>query len=198
MGRTVDLPTLKTRQEKLIRRATNQELQIKAKLVAARIPFEFQAIIPPYIVDFVIPDKMLILELDGILHQTYYAKQYDAKRTRYLQKLGFAVIRIPNSDAKYWSASAINLCDDSTLYQLAVEKAHLRIAEPKVIKAAAEIEYRPCHLCGKPLQVKRSGKMQSHKTTGRFWCRGAGLTRKQARYNALRRVKKALGIRGRC
>ncbi|MFC4635263.1 endonuclease domain-containing protein [Dokdonia ponticola] len=49
-----------------------------------------------YIVDFYCPSEKLIIELDGEVHFNEEALVYDAKRTKDLEGLGFAVIRFEN------------------------------------------------------------------------------------------------------
>jgi very-short-patch-repair endonuclease len=49
-----------------------------------------------YIVDFYCASEKLIIELDGEVHNTAAAEEYDEKRTNYLNSLGFTVIRFEN------------------------------------------------------------------------------------------------------
>ncbi|MEP0264226.1 endonuclease domain-containing protein [Dokdonia sp.] len=49
-----------------------------------------------YIVDFYCPSEQLIIELDGEIHFNDTAQEYDAKRTKKLEELGFKVIRFEN------------------------------------------------------------------------------------------------------
>lgn len=58
----------------------------------SNISFRFQYKIGPYRVDFLIGDS-LILELDGPHHSQQ--KEYDEKRDKYLQDMGYKVLRIP-------------------------------------------------------------------------------------------------------
>lgn len=52
--------------------------------------FRRQHSIGKYIVDFYCPERKLIIELDGSQH---IDNPYDTERTRYLNKLGFKVLR---------------------------------------------------------------------------------------------------------
>jgi len=72
----------------LWRRLRNRELSGKK--------FRRQHEIGRYIADFVCTEAMLIIELDGGQH----AKQveYDGRRTRYLQAMGYRVLRFWNND----------------------------------------------------------------------------------------------------
>jgi 5-methyltetrahydrofolate--homocysteine methyltransferase len=55
--------------------------------------FRRQHIIGAYIADFVCLDKMLIIEVDGLIHQLPENKANDIERTEWLNKEGFTVIR---------------------------------------------------------------------------------------------------------
>ncbi len=58
-----------------------------------------------YIVDFICLEAKLIIELDGGQHSTQV--DYDAKRSRYLNKLGFKVLRFWNIDVLQNSDSVL-------------------------------------------------------------------------------------------
>ena len=58
--------------------------------------FRRQHIISTYIADFVCLDKMLIIEVDGLIHQLPENKTNDAERTDWLSKQGFTIIRFTN------------------------------------------------------------------------------------------------------
>lgn len=58
--------------------------------------FRRQHSIGNYIVDFYCPKEKLIIELDGEVHNNSKSQKYDQKRTKYLRKLGFTVIRFEN------------------------------------------------------------------------------------------------------
>ena len=57
-----------------------------------------QKIIGPYIVDFYIAEKKLVIELDGSQHYDIPGKQADGIRDRFLQEQGLTVLRYANSD----------------------------------------------------------------------------------------------------
>lgn len=56
--------------------------------------FRFQHSIGPYVADFACLEAMLIVEIDGGQHN----EERDAERTRFLEDLGFAVLRFWNND----------------------------------------------------------------------------------------------------
>jgi very-short-patch-repair endonuclease len=58
--------------------------------------FARQYIIGPYITDFICRDKKIILEVDGGQHSEAIA--YDTKRTQFLEKQGYKVIRVWNNE----------------------------------------------------------------------------------------------------
>lgn len=57
-----------------------------------------QKAIGPYIVDFYIAGKKLVIELDGSQHYSIPGKQADAVRDGYLREQGLTVLRYSNSD----------------------------------------------------------------------------------------------------
>ena len=58
------------------------------------IPFQFQYPIGPYIVDYLVKD-FLALELDGPLHEKEGQKAHDKRKDKYLNRMGYKVLRIP-------------------------------------------------------------------------------------------------------
>ncbi len=64
------------------------------------INFRRQHAIGNYIVDFVSIKKKLIIELDGSHHLEPQQQEYDAKRTRYLESVGYRVVRFWNGQVE--------------------------------------------------------------------------------------------------
>jgi very-short-patch-repair endonuclease len=58
--------------------------------------FRRQYSIDNYIVDFCCPSEKLIIELDGAPHGEYHRIQKDEIRDKYIENLGFTVIRFEN------------------------------------------------------------------------------------------------------
>ena len=58
--------------------------------------FRRQYSIDNYIVDFCCPSEKLIIELDGAPHGEYHRIQKDVNRDKYIESLGFTVIRFEN------------------------------------------------------------------------------------------------------
>jgi len=66
----------------------------KSKLEGRK--FRRQHSIGNYIVDFYCASERLIVELDGEVHLNATAEERDEKRTQYLEKLNYKVIRFEN------------------------------------------------------------------------------------------------------
>lgn len=62
------------------------------------LPFRRQYIIGNYIVDFVCRHLKLVIELDGGQHNLNDNILYDNERSKFLEKLGYRVIRFWNND----------------------------------------------------------------------------------------------------
>ena len=62
------------------------------------LKFRRQHVIAPYIVDFFCHELGLVIELDGGQHGIDDAVEYDAERTKFLEALGFNVVRFWNHD----------------------------------------------------------------------------------------------------
>lgn len=68
---------------------------LKAKQLDGK-RFTKQHSIGNYIVDFYCASEKLIIELDGEIHQNATAAEYDLERTKFLNSLGYRVIRFEN------------------------------------------------------------------------------------------------------
>ncbi|GJL93307.1 MAG: hypothetical protein DHS20C04_29660 [Hyphococcus sp.] len=53
----------------------------------------------PYIVDFAILSKRLVIEVDGAVHEFEANKQRDETRDRYLAANGWTVLRVSTNEA---------------------------------------------------------------------------------------------------
>ena len=63
-----------------------------------KFKFSRQEPIGPYIADFVCRAKKLIVEIDGVTHETAEELAHDAARTEFLVGQGYRVIRFRNED----------------------------------------------------------------------------------------------------
>ncbi len=79
---------------------TPAEKLLWEELRSSKTDFKFrrQHIISEFIVDFVCLSKMLVVEVDGSIHDQ--TAEYDEGRTEELNKLGFKVIRFQNSEVE--------------------------------------------------------------------------------------------------
>ncbi len=80
---------------------TKEELVMWQYLRAHRFlgyKFKRQVLIGDYIVDFLCPDKKLIIELDGGQHNEPNNIINDKKRTIYLENNGYTVLRFWNNE----------------------------------------------------------------------------------------------------
>ena len=62
------------------------------------LKFRRQHPVDNYIVDFLCPSKMLIIEIDGGQHSEPGAETADVQRTKALEAMGYQVIRFWNND----------------------------------------------------------------------------------------------------
>ena len=60
--------------------------------------FVRQKVIANYIVDFYCASAKLVIELDGSGHYTKEGIEYDNQRSKFLEKYGLSIIRIPNTE----------------------------------------------------------------------------------------------------
>ncbi|MET0371846.1 MAG: DUF559 domain-containing protein [Sphingobium sp.] len=92
-------PKLKQRAKAMRANPTPAEQKMWLALRANRFEdqqFTRQTIIAPYIVDFASKADRLIIEIDGDTHPA--EDRYDARRTEFLESLGYRVLRFGNND----------------------------------------------------------------------------------------------------
>lgn len=83
---------LAERSKNMLDSPTPIEVELSKKLDRIGVYYIRQHVISPYIVDFYIPGRNLIIEADGKIHLQH--KDYDAKRDKYLKSLGYRIIRL--------------------------------------------------------------------------------------------------------
>jgi very-short-patch-repair endonuclease len=89
------------RAKKLRENQTEAEMRLWGYLRAKRLQgwkFNRQVPVGSYIVDFLCEQAKLVVEVDGSTHGETHEVAYDAKRTAYLQTLGYRVLRCYNVD----------------------------------------------------------------------------------------------------
>lgn len=91
-------PNLKSRRQELRKNQTPQEDILWSKLKLSQLGFKFrrQHSIGGYVVDFYCSEKKLVIEIDGAQHADN--KEYDNKRTEYLNALDIKVLRFWNTE----------------------------------------------------------------------------------------------------
>ena len=87
---------LKKFQAGMKRKPTKHEKALAEILGSTGFLFKQQMILGFYILDFVIPDKMLAIEVDGSSHKGQ--KDYDIMRDDFIRKCGFSILHITNEE----------------------------------------------------------------------------------------------------
>jgi very-short-patch-repair endonuclease len=87
---------------------------LKEKKLGGR-KFRRQHGIGPFIVDFFCHSEKLIIELDGQVHFNAEAQEKDQRRTAYLNKKGFRIIRFENRLVFDLLSSVLNEIQDKFL-----------------------------------------------------------------------------------
>jgi len=83
----------------LRRRQTNAEVRLWSRVRNRQLDnLKFRRQVPcgPFIADFLCDEAILIVEVDGSQHDDQLGK--DARRTAYLESLGYVVMRVRNYD----------------------------------------------------------------------------------------------------
>ncbi len=73
------------------------------------VGFRRQVPVGRYIADFLAHSAKLIVEVDGAGHATPSARRADARRDRYLARLGYRVLRLPAAMVQNQLAQAVAL-----------------------------------------------------------------------------------------
>ncbi|MCW4460528.1 DUF559 domain-containing protein [Sphingomonas sp. BT-65] len=95
MLRRID-PELTRRARELRNNPTPTELAVWHRISRYRPAFTRQLVVAPFIIDLVCRSARLGIEFDGSQHRDM--AEADARRTRYLQRKGWRIIRLWNSD----------------------------------------------------------------------------------------------------
>lgn len=98
---------------------------LKGKKMAG-FKFRRQHIISDYIADFICLSEQLIIEVDGLYHQLPENQISDEQRTKYLNELGFEVMRFTNEQVLHTSDEVIN----SIVERL--KKRHFEFSDAKI------------------------------------------------------------------
>ncbi len=96
---TTNNPSLTPFAQRLRREMTPEEKHLWFDcLKKLPVTVQRQKVIGSYIVDFCCASRKLIIEVDGIQHQTEENKAYDKARDTYLTVHGYTVVRYKNKD----------------------------------------------------------------------------------------------------
>lgn len=111
-------PKTMNRAGKLRKELTPAERKLWARIRNDQlgVTFRRQHAVGKYIPDFCSPKAKLIIELDGSQHLEQ--EEYDEERTKYLEALGYKVIRFWNSDVMKNTGSVIQ----SIMYAIEEQK----------------------------------------------------------------------------
>jgi very-short-patch-repair endonuclease len=98
MKRIHNINDLRLARRNLRKQSTPEEYLLWSQLRDRQLGYKFrrQHSIGPYIVDFYCPTHRLIVEIDGNQHYQDEDKLYDVERTKFLNDLGYIVIRFNN------------------------------------------------------------------------------------------------------
>jgi len=96
---------LKSFKQEMTRKQTYSERLFERRLIGNKIDYKKQLILGFYILDFVIPSKMISVEVDGGYHNNQKIK--DMMRDNFINKCGYTVIRINNDDVGLFNMDTI-------------------------------------------------------------------------------------------
>lgn len=91
---------LKTYARALRNNSTKAEIHLWSYVLRAKTmlgyTFNRQRPVLNYIADFMCKELMLIIEVDGYIHEFEEVRQRDIKRTKFLESVGFTILRFSN------------------------------------------------------------------------------------------------------
>ena len=88
----------KTWARKLRREMSLPEVLLWQRLKQSELNVRRQHPCGPFVADFYCPPAKLVIEIEGIVHSMGDRPQRDEKRFAWLERQGYAVVRIPASD----------------------------------------------------------------------------------------------------
>ncbi len=93
---------LKKRATEMRKNPTGEERKMWFCLLRGFTPdFHRQRVMNPYIVDFCCPKLKLVIEIDGCQHAELENILYEEKRTNFIEKKGYVILRFDNYDVNY-------------------------------------------------------------------------------------------------
>ena len=110
---------LRRRSQELRKQMTKEERHLWYDFLKTYpVQFKHQYSVGTYIADFYCFQAKLIIELDGSQHVEPRALDYDRKRTDYLQKQGFLVMRFSNLDVMTQFRAVCEAIDTAVNYRM--------------------------------------------------------------------------------
>ena len=97
------------------------------------VRFDRQAVIGPYIVDFVCRPLHLLIEVDGRIHDLPEHLAYDAERTSDLALVGYYVLRFPNDEVEANAELVVE-----AIRRVIAERAAIVATEPSLLSRRVE------------------------------------------------------------
>lgn len=135
------------------------------------IGYKFQVIFGFYILDFVIPEKLLVIEIDGKSHEGKNSRKYDEKRSVFVVDCGLTVVRIKNGDVSTFDMSLIVGAQSSPLssYWEAVGKSSAARSNVENQKAKIK-EWRAAKLNGTPSSTPKTKRKKTKPSPNKSKC----------------------------
>ncbi len=102
MTKYYNIGKLKERRRELRRNSTFQEDLLWKQIRNCKLGVKFrrQHSIGGYILDFYCSKKKLIIEIDGEIHNTKKAQEYDAVRDKFFTDIDYKILRFRNNEIK--------------------------------------------------------------------------------------------------
>jgi len=93
---------------------TSAELVMLGRLEMSGLKFKHQHPLGIYLADFLVPKKLIVIEVDGEYHRTDKQMAKDIRRDKYMNTMGFTVVRVQNSEAASFDLESVHAWPDAT------------------------------------------------------------------------------------
>ncbi len=117
---------LKKVKREMTSKPTWAEKAFRDRLKMAGVNFKTQMILGFFILDFVFPEQMLVIELDGGIHEC--RRNYDQWRDEFVRECGFSTVRLGNEKAMTWDIGQIALLSrfPESIFRSALANANVK------------------------------------------------------------------------
>ena len=105
---------LKKYKRKMARWQTESEAKFEKALIWKKLDYKKQLILGFYILDFVIPSKLVAIEIDGLYHDNKEMIRKDVLRSVFIEKCGFKIIRIKNNNVELFNIDCLKSLPNHT------------------------------------------------------------------------------------